>query len=165
MRKLFLHLLIACSTFAASISLTNIWHWLGRADMPAQTFEGAVSETDPKISTAEPGLLEIYRDYAAAQTNHDLAFFERVEADDFILFVRQGKSLSRTEDIQWLNGLPTNIVYTQDDLKVEIHGNSAIVTGRITATYSGGYNDSWRWIDVCLKRGGRWLIQSTTQID
>src|SRR6266446_2441607 len=139
MRKLVLHLLIACSTFAASTSLTSIWNSSGRADMSGQRFQPPVSESEGTFSTAEQGLLEIYRDYASAQTNHDLAFFENVEADDFILFLRQGKSLSRTEDIQWLNSSPTDIVYTHDDLKMEIHGNAAIVTGRITARYSGGY--------------------------
>lgn len=165
MRKLVLHLLIACSTCGVSVYLTNIWDSLGRADMPAQAFERSVSQSDWPGSTAEPGLREIYRDYASAQTNHDLAFFERVEADDFILFTSTGKTLSRSEDIQWLNSLPTGIVHTQDDLKMEIHAQAAIVTGRITATYSGGYSDSWRWIDVCLKRGGRWQIQNTTQVD
>lgn len=165
MHKLVLHLAIACSTFGVSAYLTNIWNSLGRADMPAQTLQRPVSESDPTFSTAEPGLLEIYRDYASAQTNHDLAFFERVEADDFILFLPDGKTLSRTEDIQLLNSLPTDIVYKHDDLNVQIHGDAAIVTGRITATHSDGYSGSWRWIDVCLKRGGRWQIQSTTQFN
>jgi ketosteroid isomerase-like protein len=129
--------------------------------MPAPTFQAPVSESD---WTAEPGLFEIYRDYAAAQTNHDQGFFERVEANDFRLFNADGKTLSRSEDIQWLNDSPTGIVYTRDDLNVEVHGNAAIVTGRMTATYNGGYSVSWRWIDVCLKRGGRWQIQSTTEV-
>ena len=35
----------------------------------------------------------------------------------------------------------------------------------VTATYHDGYRYSCRWIDVCVKRDGRWLIQSTTQLD
>ncbi len=165
MSKLVLRLAIACSTFAASACLTNIWNSLGRADTPVRTLPGPVSESDPTSSIAEPGLLEIYRDYASAQTNHDVAFFERVEADDFMLFSSYGKALSRTEDIQLLKSLPTDIVYKHDDLNVQIHGNAAIVTGRITATPRGGFGYSWRWVDICLKRGDRWQIQSTTQID
>ena len=165
MRKLVLHLAIACSTFGVSVYLTNIWNSLGRAGMPAQTLQHPVSESDPTVLTDEPGLLEIYRDYASAQTNHDLAFFERVEADDFILFPPDGKTLSRTEDIQLLNSLPTDVVYKIDDLNIEKHGDAAVVTGRMTATHADGYNDSWRWIDVCVRRGGRWQIQSTTQLD
>jgi ketosteroid isomerase-like protein len=165
MRKLVLHLAIACGTFAVSSYLTNIWNSLGRADTPAQIVQPQVFESDPRVSIAEPGLLEIYRDYASAQTNHDVAFFERVETDDFILFLSNGKTLSRTEDIQLLKSLPTDIVYKHDDLNVQIYGDAAIVTGRITATYSSGYSHSWRWIDVCRKLGGRWQIQSTTQIN
>ena len=165
MRKLILHLSLACCTFAVSTYLTNFWNSLGRADTPVQTIQSQVFESRPTISIAEPGLLEIYRDYGSAQTKHDVAFFERVEADDFILFLSNGKTLSRTEDIQLLKSLPTDIVYKYDDLNVQMYGDAAIVTGRITAIYSGGYSNSWRWIDVCLKRGGRWQIQSTTQLN
>jgi hypothetical protein len=108
-------------------------------------------------------LLEIYHDYASAQTNHDRAFFERVETEDFVLFLRDGKTLSRTQDIELLNSEGTDIDYKLDDLNAEIYGDAAIVTGRISATYSHGYSYSWRWIDVCVRRGSRWQIQSTTQ--
>jgi ketosteroid isomerase-like protein len=162
MRKLVLHLAIACGTFGLSVFLSSIWNWPRPADIPIQTVY--VRDADPIVSKTEPGLVEIYRDYASAQTKHDIAFFERVEGDDFILFSR-GKAFSRAEAIQWLKSLPTNIVYKLEDLNVEIHGNAAVVTGRMTATYRDGYSSSWRWIDVCVRRGGRWQIQSTTQID
>ena|ERR1700730_1541877 len=165
MRKLILHLAIACSTFVVSVFVTNIWKLLSRADVLAQTLQPAVSESGPIVSTAEPGLVEIYRDYASAQTKHDLAFFERVEADDFMAFLGDGERLSRSEDIQWLKDSPTDIVYKYDDLNMQIYGGAAIVTGRMTATYSDGYSYSWRWIDVCVKRGGRWEIQSSTHLD
>ncbi|MGH9907885.1 MAG: DUF4440 domain-containing protein [Pyrinomonadaceae bacterium] len=51
------------------------------------------------------------------------------------------------------------------DVEAHILGDAAIVTGRITATYSDGHANSWRWIHVCLRRDGRWQIQSTTQFD
>lgn len=156
MRKLF-HLAIACCTFAVSVFVTNIWTSLSRADV--------VSECNLTVSPVEAGLLEIYRDYASAQTSHHRAFFERVEADDFILFAPHSKPLSRSEDVQLLNSLSTDIVYKIDDLKVQIYGDGAIVTGRMTASHNGGYKHSWRWIDICVKRGGRWQIQSTTQVD
>jgi ketosteroid isomerase-like protein len=165
MRKLVLHLAIACSTFAACIFLTNIWNALTRAETPTQTRQSQVPGSDLTSSITEPGLSEIYRDYASAQTNHDVAFFERVEAHDFILFLSNGKALSRTEDIQLLNSMPTDIVYEYDDMNVQFHGDAATVTGRMSATNGSGYSYSWRWIDVCLKRGGRWQIQSTTQIN
>jgi hypothetical protein len=64
-----------------------------------------------------------------------------------------------------LNSFPTDTVYKHDDLNIKIYGEAAIVTGRITATQNSGYSDSWRWIDICRRRGGRWQIQSTTLID
>src|SRR5438876_7508678 len=125
MRKLILHLIIACSTFVVSVFVTNIWKLLVLADVPAHAPPPRVSACDRVVSKDEPELLEIYREYASAQTNHDLAFFERVEADDFVAFLGDGKSLSRSEDIQWLKSSATDIVYKYDDLSMEIHGNAA----------------------------------------
>jgi hypothetical protein len=163
MRKLVLRLVIACSTFSAGIFLTNVWNSLARAD--GQTIQIPVADYARAVSPAETELLSIYRDYGGAQTRHDSAFFERVEADNFILFRPDGTSLSRTEDIDFLNSFPTDITYQDEDLNIKIYGDAAIVTGRMTANYSGGFSHSWRWIDVCVRHGGRWRIQSTTQLD
>ncbi len=170
MRKVGLYMAIACSTFGVSVSLTNIRNLLSPADVSAKILQPPVvkaylSVPNLSVFTTEPGLFEIYRDYALAQTNHDLAFFERVEADDFIVFQGYGRTLSRAEDIQWLRNSPAGITYTYDDLNVKIYGDAAVVTGRMTASYSDGHSYSWRWLDVCRRRGGRWQIQSTTQVD
>lgn len=165
MRKLVLHLAIVCSTFGVSVCLTNLWNALRAADLSIPTLPLPVSKDAGTVSSAEPGLVEIYRDYDSAQTNHDSAFFERVETDDFVLFPADSKPLSRTEDIQLMNSGATNIVYQSDDVKMEVHSNTAIVTGRMTATHGDGYSYSWRWLDICVKRHGRWQIQSTTQLD
>jgi ketosteroid isomerase-like protein len=164
MRKLVIHLAIACCTFGLSVFLTSILSWWPRADIPVQTLYVRVSESAPTISSIEPGLLEIYRDYAQAQTNHDIAFFESVEADDYVLF-SDGKALSRTDTIEWLKSSSADITYKLEDVNMEIYGDAAIVTGRITASHRYGYRSSWRWIDVCVRRDGRWQIQNTTQID
>ena len=56
-------------------------------------------------------------------------------------------------------------VYKMEDLKIETKGEAAVVTGRMVSTDGRGDVQSWRWIDVCVKRYGRWLIESTTQLD
>jgi len=109
-------------------------------------------------------LLDIYRDYAAAQTRHDAAFFERVEDEEFRLNTSEG-AFSRAEDIQMMNDDPRDIIYKTEDLKVENKGDAAIVTGRMVETDGDGSVDSWRWIDVCVKRQGRWRIISTTNVN
>jgi hypothetical protein len=163
MRKLILHLAIACFTFGVSVLLTNIWTSLKGTDLTVPILQRpAVASV---AVTTDPGLAEIYRDYASAQTNHDRAFFERVEADDFVLFMSGSKPLSRAEDIQLLNNSAKNIIYQSDDVTMETYGNTAVVTGRMIANDGDGISYSWRWIDVCVKRDGHWQIQSTTQAD
>lgn len=163
MRKLVLHLAIACCTFGVSVLMTNLWTSLKGKDLAVPTQRRPAANS--MAAATDPGLAEIYRDYASAQTNHDRAFFERVESDDFVLFMSGSKPLSRTEDIQLLNSFDNNVIYETDDVRMDIFGNTAVVTGRMIANYRDGTSYSWRWIDVCVKRDGRWQIQSTTDVD
>lgn len=160
MRKLFLHFAVACITFSGSTHLTKIWKPRGRAAVAKQTVQLLSSAT----AAAEAQLLEIYREYGAAQTRHDHAFFERVEAEEFKLFA-DGRTYSRAEDIKLMDGLPAGFVYGIEDLNVEMKGDAAVVTGRMTETDKSGSVDSWRWLDVCVRRGGRWEVLSSTVVD
>jgi len=164
MRKLVVHLAIACTTFAFSASLTNIWRSLTQAEVaPVETVQLRTLET-LREPTDGAELLAIFSEYAAAETRHDQAFFERVETDDFILSVGEGETLTRTEDIKSMNNSPTDIVYKLDVEKIDFHGTTATVISTVTATQQG-YSDSWRTVDVCVKRDGRWQIRSTTNIE
>src|SRR2546421_11897415 len=159
MCRIFLHFAIACITFTGSTHVTKLWNSRGRAALPKQTVQVLSSAT----AMGEPQLLDIYCEYGAAQTRHDNAFIERVEAEEFKLFA-DGRTYSRAEDIQIMDRSPADEVYKIDDLNVEMKGDGAVVTGRMTLTTSSGYSDSWRWIDVWIRRGHSWQILSTTQI-
>lgn len=181
MRKVVFHVAIACCTFVLSVLLSSIWSWGVRTNShpprlyvrdavsvltidPVVSFEPGVGTAQPGLATAEAELLDIYRDYGEAQTNHDIEFFKNVEAEDYVLF-SDGKTMSRNETIEWLKTSPPNVFYKLDDVNIKGYGDAAVVTGRVTATYPNGAMSSWRWIDVCVKRDGRWQIQSTTQLD
>jgi hypothetical protein len=161
MRTFFLHLGLACVTFSLSSHFTKVWRGRPSEALPCEA-SNELPLTTPDRSTGEVNLLDIYRDYAAAQTRHDQAFFERVEDEEFRLFTTWG-SFSRTEDIQMMNHDSPDIVYKIEDLNVESKGEAAIVTGRMVSTFGHGSVESWRWIDVVIKRDGRWRIISTTQ--
>jgi hypothetical protein len=164
MRKLVLHLAIACATFAFSTSLTNIWRSLTQADVPpAQTVQ--LADLEPLSRPAdEAELLALYREYGPAQTRHDQAFFEKIETDDFMLFVGEGQALTRTEDIKDMNNSPTDTIYTLEVQKIDLYGSTAIVTCTMTAT-GQGHTETWPTVDICVKREGRWQIRSTTDIE
>ena len=164
MRKLVLHLAIACATFAFSTSLTNIWRSLTSADVPSQTVQLSDSYSHLTVPSDEFELLRIFGQYGDAQTSHDQGFFERVETDDFILFAADGQTLTRTEDINAMNNSPSDIVYKLEVQKVELLGNMALVTSTMTST-EGDYTVTWPSIDICVKRAGRWQIRSSTEAD
>jgi ketosteroid isomerase-like protein len=76
--------------------------------------------------------------------------------------------MTRAEDIAAMLASPKDARYTTDDIRVQFYGNTAIVTGCMTATHTGihdSYGLRWRWIDLFLKHNGRWQIISTTQVD
>ena len=161
MHKLFLHLLIACTTFFFSLFLTKVSNILWSVDSSIEVVEGR-SQCDQRYLRDKQQLLEIYREYGPAQTRHDRAFFERVETEDFVLFL-EGETLSREEDIQLMEKLPADIVYKADVENLQMLGDAAVVTGRMTASHPT-YNYSWPWIDVWVRRGDQWQIQSTTSV-
>ena len=160
---------IALITFIVGVVLASAGHSLrepsknGISVLGYQENGGAAD--DEPVSSDQEELLKVYHEYAAAQTRHDVAFFEQTEAEEFILFQPYGKNLSRSEDIELLKTLAPDIKYAIDDLRVRFYGDSAVVTGRMTATFPNAGSHTWQWIDVCVRRNGRWQILSTTQLN
>jgi len=161
MNKFFVRLLVAATCFALSLSLMNLWK-LVRGQVSAidvVTLEAAQSNLD--LSQDEMQLRQIYREYGPAQTQHDQAFFERIETDDFRLF-SNGVSLSKEQDIQWMKSMPPSIVYESYPEYIKIFGNSAVVHGGMDVHYRNDHVERWDFIDVWVKRGNRWQICNTT---
>ena len=168
MRRTILRISVALITFLAGVALAGTWNLLRSASRPNPSrprIEAIASPADESTASDQQELLKLYDDFAEAQTKHDAAFFEQNEAEDFILFESYGRRLSRAEDIELLRTLDPATNYTSEDVHVQLYNDAAIVTGRMRATYSTGNSHSWPWIDVCVKRGGRWQILSTTQLD
>jgi hypothetical protein len=113
------------------------------------------------FSDDQAQIAAIYSEYGAAQTRHDRAFFERVEADNFMLFSGQER-LTREQDIQWMESQPLDRTYEVRVHRIRVFGNSAVSRGHILVTYGNGQTASWPFIDVLVRRNGTWQIQSTT---
>ena len=163
MQKFFLHLAVACITFTVSTHFTKVWKRFQNPQFRPQQYESVPPTSRRSSMPADPDLVDIYNKYAHAQTAHDRAFFERVEADEFKLFTG-GRAYSRSEDIALMNAARADDVYKIEDLKFDHGGSVAVVTGRMTATDNRGHVDSWRWLDICLKTDHGWQIMSTTQL-
>ena len=161
MRKLFLHLFVAALTFFFSLGLTRFLDSSSRTNATVPT--PTVQLRNPADVALEQTLREIYRQYGPAQTNHDRAFFERVESDRFILF-DVDRNLTREQDIREMEGWPMDTVYECEVENIRIIGNSAVVTTRMHERSVNGGDVSWLSVDVWIKDGNRWQILSTTEI-
>ena len=109
-------------------------------------------------------LMQLERDIGQANIKRDRAFFERVEADEFIFTDSGGGVTTKAEDVASLDKAPGEFKlasYDVDEMKVTVYGKTAVVTGRVTSTYRGGGRESvirTRFTDVFVKRGSRWQI-------
>ena len=160
MRKLFLYMSIASITFFMSLGIMTLF------DSPPLTTTTVVvhtSQPEQHVNPDEQILREIYREYGPAQTNHDRAFFERVESDRFILFDRD-RNLNREEAIRGMESWPRDTVYQREVESIRFIGSGAVVIMRMHAR-SNIEVDSYRSVDVWIKDGDRWQILSTTELE
>ena len=172
MNSVVLRLFVAVTAFALSIGLTSIVRVFRGGDAsiaPIDFFTLGDRSTQigfpaEDVNSDTLQLVELYREYGPAQTRHDRAFFERVETEDFILFLDE-RHISREDDIRWMENLPTGIVYEISPESIKILGDWAVVNGRMQAYHPNGQIKSGGFVDVCVRRGDTWRIQSTTSTD
>lgn len=117
-----------------------------------------------KENKVEAELMQLERNIGEANISRDKAFFERVEADEFIFTDSGGGITTKAEDVAGLDkpaGAFKLISYVVDEMKVQIYGKTAVVTGRVTTTSKGADREvtgKSRFTDVFVKRGGRWQL-------
>ena len=117
-----------------------------------------------KTSSTEAELMQIERDIGDANMRRDKAFFERIEADEFIFTDSGGGLTTKAEDVGSFDkpaGDTKLVSYVPDEMKVTIYGNTAVVTGRVTSTYKSPKGEAVirsRFTDVFVKKKGRWQI-------
>src|SRR5215204_2807377 len=156
MPRLVLHVVAALITCLVGLCATGLW----RAVVP-----GRPADTAPPFfrqlgipAAGIPGgddeqeVLELMRQYAAAQTRHDASFFEQAEADGYLVHLRYGGTLTRSQVLTAMEGWDTGIRYAYEDLRVQLIGDVAIVTGWMTATHTGNEAYSHRGKSIYLLR-------------
>lgn len=113
---------------------------------------------------SEAELIQLERDIGQANIRRDKAFFERIEADEFLFTDSAGGITTKAEDVAGLDkpaGETRLIAYDVDDARVSLYGKNAVVTGRVTSTYRNKDKETvvrTRFTDVFVRRNGRWQI-------
>ena len=124
----------------------------------------AQKKSGSKQSKIEAELMQLERDIGQANINRDKAFFERIEADEFIYTDSGGGITTKTEDVASLDKPPGEfklVAYDVDEMKVKVYGNTAVVWGRVTTTLKGKDREvisKSRFTDTFVKRDGRWQL-------
>lgn len=117
-------------------------------------------EVAAQAANVEQTLLQLERDWEQANAKNDAAALERILAPEFVTTDSDGRLMTRAELFaRRKSGAVKFTTFTQDDYKVHVVGDTAIVTGRSTIK---GIRDgkNWsgqeRWTDVFVRRNGSW---------
>jgi hypothetical protein len=109
--------------------------------------------------------MQLERDIGKANVARDAAFFELVEADEFLFTDSGGGLTTKAEDVDGVRKPPNPdvklLAYDVDDMRVRVYGDAAVVTGRVTTRQLVKGEERTgrsRFTDVFVRRGGRWQI-------
>jgi ketosteroid isomerase-like protein len=121
-----------------------------QAQTPAQTETGNV----------EQELIKLENEWADAWVKSDVAFFDRIMADDYTWTAPEGSVITKADDLALLKSGDSVITsWVLADMKVRVYGDAAVVTCRDTVkeTYKGkDVSGQYQRTDTFIKRDGRW---------
>lgn len=114
-------------------------------------------------SSPEQQLLQLERDWCAAELKKDADLLGRILADDFTGVTSRGIKLNKTELLKSLMDPDSATNTCSDaDVKVRVYGDTAVVTGRgsRSGTYKGkSFKDRQiLYTDTFVRKGGRWQV-------
>jgi len=107
-------------------------------------------------------VLQTERELCTAYLKGDTDAIARGVMEDYTLTNSTGKITTRAEDIEEAKrNDPKYEVFENHDMKVRVHGDTAVVTGRThTKGISGGkaFDSEFQFTDPFVKDGGRWRL-------
>ena len=121
-----------------------------QAQTPAQT----------KTGSAEQELIQLEDEWGDAFLKRDVAFMDRIMADDATWTSPEGIVSTKAQylaSFKSLEGVDTS--WVNDEMKVRVYGDTAVVTGRTTFKWTNkgkDFSDQERWTDTWVKLAGHW---------
>ena len=110
----------------------------------------------------EQTFVKLQADWAEARKRCDVEFLERFYAKEFTVGTMNGAESSRAEDLaMFSSGDLKPEVITDDQLRVHLYGDAAMVTGveHLEGTYKGHTGSfDLRFANVYVFRDGRWQM-------
>ena len=130
------------------------------ASLAVWALNSAVAQIKP--DTVSSKILGFENKWNAAYKRGDIATMESLLADDFIITVEDGSTLSKSGYIAHNGDSTVHVEVTEmSDLKVRMHGNIVVVTGAyhekgLSKGKSYEYRD--RFTDVWMNINGTWQV-------
>lgn len=110
-------------------------------------------------------LEQIERDWAKAGLAGDAAALDKMLAADYVFTDSDAKMLTKKQMVDGIKSGATKYeTFTVDDVKVYLHGDAAVVTGKVVLKGTDGgrpLDEQSRFTDTFVKQGGRWLAVAT----
>ena len=107
-------------------------------------------------------VLQTERDLATAYVKGDANGIAQGVMEDYTLTNSMGKVTTRADDIaEAKKNHPKYEIFENYDMKVRLHGDTAVVTGKThTKGVSGGkpFDFQFQFTDTLVKDGGRWRL-------
>jgi ketosteroid isomerase-like protein len=128
-------------------------------------FQSSAKAQDAGNADVEKMIARMEDDWAAALLNADLAAVDRIEAPDYTIADQDGNLMTRAQsDAELKAGDYKATAFKNDEVKVRVYGDTAIVSGleTETSTYKGkDSSGQYRFTDVFVKRDGIWQAVAT----
>jgi ketosteroid isomerase-like protein len=114
----------------------------------------------PKGGSAEQELLKLEKECGYALVKPNLAFLDRILAEDYMFTSPEGEVLTKAQMLAELkSGEDVVSSVVNLDMKVRVYGDAAVVTGHsiYRETVKGkDISGEYRWTDTWIGKGGRW---------
>jgi ketosteroid isomerase-like protein len=115
--------------------------------------------------SVEQELLKLEQQWTDALVKPDLAFLDRIKADDYTFTDHEGSVWTKAQSLALLkSGEDVISSCVADEMKARVYGDAAVVTGRNTTkeTFKGkDISGQYRWTDTWVKHAGRWQCVAT----
>ena len=125
-------------------------------------FGQAKDEGNKQSGKVEQSLMHIEQELLDSIIKGDASVTDRYLSDNYIFTGPDAAVVDKARMIADLKSGDLKIESsTPDDMKVQVYGNTAVVTYGTTdkGTYKGkDLSGKYRWMDVFVKRNGRWQI-------
>ena len=112
-------------------------------------------------NTTEQTLLRLENEWSRALVKNDTAFFRRILAPTFI-YTEDSVVMTKDELIKAITGSGDTVTSsTSENMKVYLHGNTAIVIGVLVVKGQGGgkpFIRRFRFTDTWQNRNGEWIV-------